>query len=229
MRILLTNDDGCQAAGLDTLRQTLMPLGQVLVVAPNDPQSGVGHRVTTRTPLRLQQLGDCRYCVDGTPADCVRIGLSYLAPEVDWVIAGINAGANLGTDTYPSGTVAAAREAAILGKPAIAVSQYISRGGAIDWPLTGQMTGHVLRRLMSETLPAGHFWNVNLPHPLVPEAIPEIVYCDLETQPHRFRFREQQGLLHYEGILQERFRNDGTDVAVCLGGAISITRLGLRP
>ena len=113
MKIVLTNDDGIEAPGLDALFHCVLPLGDIIIVAPQKAQSGIAHRVTTRAPIRVNQIGQNRYRVEGTPADCSRIALKEIASDADWLISGINAGANLGSDVYNSGTVAAAREAAI--------------------------------------------------------------------------------------------------------------------
>ena len=166
MKIILTNDDGIDAPGLETLANCVRNFGDLLIVAPAAAQSGIGHRITVRTPIRVDQIDTDVYRVEGTPADCSRIALKQLATDADMVIAGINPGANLGSDVYNSGTVAAAREAAILGCPAIAVSQYISKDQKIDWDITGQHAGPVLKMLINYRLPRAHFWNVNLPHPL---------------------------------------------------------------
>ena len=134
MLLILTNDDGIEAPGLAALTASVAAMGQPLVVAPAEPQSGIGHRVTVRSALTLYQENSDRYRVEGTPADCARVALKLVAPNADWLIAGINPGANLGSDIYNSGTVAAAREAAILGYRAIAVSQYIAPDVTVDWP-----------------------------------------------------------------------------------------------
>src|SRR5690606_6623275 len=106
---LLTNDDGIDAAGLAALEQAVASLGEYVVLAPADYQSGCSHRVTTDRPLSLTALGGRRHQLDGTPTDCTRVGLSHLCPQAQWVISGINDGANLGADVYHSGTVAAVR------------------------------------------------------------------------------------------------------------------------
>src|SRR5436189_111472 len=109
------------------------------------PDSGCGHRVTTDGPIRLMKRSDTRWAIDGTPADCVRVALAKLAPDVAWVLAGINHGGNLGADVYHSGTVAAVREAAFHGKPAIAFSQYCKRGHEIDWQRASRWAALVLK------------------------------------------------------------------------------------
>src|SRR5262249_26291514 len=127
MRFLLTNDDGVDAPGLKVLFVAAEPLGDAVVVAPAEHHSGCSHQVTTRQPLRVAEHAARRFAVDGTPADCVRVALHALAPAAEWVLSGINAGGNLGADVYVSGTVAAAREAVLHGRPAVAVSQYLKR------------------------------------------------------------------------------------------------------
>ena len=117
MRILLTNDDGIDAPGLEALRQAAAPLGEVVLVAPLDTLSGCSHRVTTDHPVRVHERGPGRYAIDGTPADCARVGLYGLARDAAWVLSGVNAGGNLGADVWHSGTVAAAREAVLHGWP----------------------------------------------------------------------------------------------------------------
>src|SRR5918997_3877352 len=121
--ILVTNDDGVHAAGLAALARALEPLGDVYVIAPEREQSACGHALTLHRPLRVQPLGDRRFAVNGTPSDCVNLGVLGFLPERPVLIAsGINHGSNLGDDVTYSGTVSAAMEATLLGVPAIAVS-----------------------------------------------------------------------------------------------------------
>jgi 5'/3'-nucleotidase SurE len=147
LKIVLTNDDGIDSPGLDALVKCVRQLGEAIIIAPQHAQSGIAHRVTTRDPIRIHRLGKNRHSVDGTPADCARIALKVIAPDASWLISGINAGANLGSDVYNSGTVAAAREAAILGYPAVAVSQYIAKNQQVEWAITGYHTQRVLQML----------------------------------------------------------------------------------
>ncbi|MDJ0988062.1 MAG: 5'/3'-nucleotidase SurE [Desulfobacterales bacterium] len=228
MRIVITNDDGIDAPGLDTLHQCVRRLGNVVIVAPRQPQSGIAHRVTARDPIRFDQVGPDRFCIDGTPADCARIALKRLAPDAGWLIAGINPGANLGSDVYNSGTVAAAREAAILGCRAIAISQYIARDQKIDWAATAYHSLPVLRMLLDRDLMPGHFWNINLPHPLSKKAKVAHEFCGLDTHPHDYTYDQQGDTLVYRGIIHNRPRDAGKDVAVCFDeGKIAITRLAV--
>ena len=125
LRILITNDDGWDAEGLAVLKSVAARLGDVVVLAPRDPHSYAGHRVTEDSALHLAETAPGEFSLSGTPADCVRVGLTSIFDDIDWVLAGVNRGGNLGSDLFTSGTVAAAREAAYLGKPAIAISQYV--------------------------------------------------------------------------------------------------------
>ncbi len=183
--------------------------------------------MTTHQPIQITPDGHGHLAVAGTPADCVRLAVFSLAPEVRWVLSGINAGGNLGTDVFSSGTVAAAREAAIRGVPGIAVSHYIAKGRSIDWPRAIRWTARVLRMLMAEPWKPGTFWNVNLPH-LAPESDePTIVFCPLDPSPLPLAYRLEGGIATYTGNYQGRARRSGADVAVCLGGQIAVTLLRL--
>ena len=129
--LLVTNDDGIDAAGLAALVSAVAHLGRVVVVAPDRERSGAGHALTLGRPLRVRSRGEDRFEVDGTPTDCVHLGVFNLTggrpPQL--VLSGINRGANLGDDVLYSGTVAAAIEGRFLGLPAIAVSLVLSDGG----------------------------------------------------------------------------------------------------
>ena len=225
MKIVLTNDDGIDAPGLDKLFQIVRKIGDPVVVAPQAGQSGVGHRVTTHSPIPVEHLGHNRYSVGGSPADCVRVALKHFAPDAGWLIAGINPGANLGSDVYQSGTVAATREAAILGYPGIAISQYIAKDQQVDWEITGHHAQAILKVLLAKKLPAGNYWNVNLPHPLEYDSAPEYVFCETDKNPHKYSYHRNGNDFVYQGTIHERPRDPGKDVAVCFGGDIAITQL----
>lgn len=228
LKIVLTNDDGIDAPGLDALVQCLRKLGKAIIVAPQHAQSGIAHRVTTRDPIRINRLGQNRHSVDGTPADCARIALKVIAPDANWLISGINAGANLGSDVYNSGTVAAAREAAILGYRAVAVSQYIAKDQQVNWAITGYHAQRVLQMLFGRDPGSGYFWNVNLPHPLRMDSEIAYQFCGLDTHPHKYVYRQTGAELFYDGSIHERPRDPGKDVAVCFDkGQIAITRIAV--
>jgi len=225
MKFLLTNDDGIDAPGLEALREAAAPLGEVVLVAPLDTLSGCSHRVTTEHPVRVHARGPGRYAIDGTPADCARVGLYALARDAAWVLSGVNAGGNLGADVHHSGTVAAVREAVLHGWPGVAFSHYRKRGRAIDWAAAAARTARVLRDLLERPLPEGTFWNVNLPHPAEGEPEPEAVFCRLDPTPLPLSFREEGGLLYYDGDYHARGRVEGADVDVCFRGNIAVTQV----
>ena len=128
IRILVTNDDGVHSAGVKMLAEALKPLGEVTVVAPLHEASAIGHALTLRRPLRLEQISERAFAVDGTPTDCVNIGVAtVLKSKPALVVSGVNKGWNLGDDVTYSGTVSGAFEGALLGIPSIAVSlQYVA-------------------------------------------------------------------------------------------------------
>ena len=227
MKFLLTNDDGIKAPGLAMLAQALSGLGKVVVVAPTDPLSGCSHQVSTDRPLQVTEIAAGWHAVDGTPADCIRLGLLHLAPDADWVMAGINDGGNLGVDVYMSGTVAAVREAALFGKPGIAFSQYRRTREPAAWSATVPMVKRVVERLREPPLEPGAFWNVNFPDPETRDETPEIVICPLDFSHLPVRYEIQSGRFHYRGIYQERANKQGADVNVCFSGRIAVTQVRL--
>ena len=226
MRILLTNDDGWDAPGLAALKTAAAGFGDLVVLAPRDPHSYAGHRVTEHAPLLLAETAPGEFSLSGTPADCVRVALTTLFEDIDWVLAGINRGGNLGSDLFTSGTVAAAREAAFLGKPAIAISQYIRKGQPLDWSRSRDLTPGVLRTLLAREPAAKEYWNVNLPH-LESDEAAEIVFCDPDNQPLDVRFSREGSHLRFAGSYQGRPRSPGRDIELCFEGAITVSRLQL--
>ncbi|ANB03065.1 5'/3'-nucleotidase SurE [Ectothiorhodospira sp. BSL-9] len=163
MRILLSNDDGVHAPGLQQLAKTLRGRGQVTVVAPDRDRSGASNSLTLSRPLRATTLDNGDVRVDGTPTDCVHLALTgLLAEEPDMVISGINAGANLGDDVLYSGTVAAAMEGRFLGLPAIAVS-LAGQQQCKHYDSAAQVVLELLDRLRSIPLPSDTILNVNVP------------------------------------------------------------------
>ena len=226
MSLLLTNDDGIDASGLAALYELAHVWGMRTIVAPQVEQSGVGHRVTDRRPIAVQSRDSDRFAVDGTPADCARLGLLHLAPGTKWLLSGINAGGNLGSDIYMSGTVAAAREAALLGTPAVALSQYrclLDR--PLDWNRAAVWVTRVLESLFDEPLAPGEFWNVNLPDPDDPAANPEIVVCPVDPGHHAVAYQQTPSGWSYRGRYRERHRRPGCDVDICFSGHISVSRI----
>jgi len=227
--LLLTNDDGIDAPGLEALQAAAAGFGRLSVVAPTGPQSGCGHRVTTHEPIAVTPAGDDRLAVAGTPADCVRLALHHLVPDFSWVLAGINAGGNLGTDVYHSGTVAAVREAVIHGRPGIALSQYMARGRPIDWPAAARRAAAVLDKILAIPWEPGTFWNVNLPHPEPGALEPGIVFCPLDPSPLPLAYHVADDHALYRGDYQKRVRQRSSDVDICFRGQIAVTLIRLNP
>jgi 5'-nucleotidase len=226
VRILVTNDDGWDAPGLAALKTLAAQLGDVFVLAPRDPHSYAGHRVTTDCPLVLAETGRQEFTLTGTPADCVRLGVSTLFPEIDWVLSGINRGGNLGADLFTSGTVAAVREAALLGRPGIAVSQYVRKSVVLDWDRSVELALPVIAELIAEGCPPKGYWNVNLPHLDAGESA-AVIRCDPDNEPLDIRFRQEGDRFHYSGSYRERRRTPGRDTELCFGGSITVSRLRL--
>ncbi len=278
MIYLITNDDGIEADGLKVLVEAAAARcaadgsGQVVVVAPAEQLSECGHRVTTGKALRVERRAAGRYAVQGTPADCVRVALLEILPgmgvavnahceapkgecgdstvgrEDVCVLSGVNESGNLGVDVYISGTVAAAREAAIWGVRAAAISQYRRRGAAgkiidADWGRARVMTERVLEWIAAgaargRELKHGEFWNVNLPAVDGKLEVdskkleagggkleePRIVVCERSREPLPVKYaREGEQLRYLTGRYHGRRREAGSDVEVCFGGGISVT------
>jgi 5'-nucleotidase len=221
--LILTNDDGWDAPGLLALKQASRGLGRCHIVAPIGPFSGCGHRVTTDGPIVVTRTGEECLAVAGTPADCVRLALHHLAPRPTWLLSGINAGGNLGTDIHHSGTAAAAREAAIHGVPGIALSQYMARGRAVDWNRAAQWATAVLLRLMAQQWEPGTFWNVNFPRLEPGEPDPDVIFCPADPSPLPLLYRVDGDRSVYAGDYQSRQRLPGRDVDICFGGRIAVT------
>ena len=228
MSLILTNDDGIDAPGIQALLKAVEQSAissQTIIAAPQGHLSGCGHQVTTATPLSLQRRSDTAYAIAGTPADCVRLSISHICPELKWVLSGINAGGNMGVDSYISGTVAAVREAAMHGIKGIAISQYKKKGLEYNWDNSTKWTAKLLTDLFNRPLPPGDFWNVNLPH-LPPEAgEPEVVFCRPCNKPLPVNYRTEGDKFYYVGEYSSRERTPGSDVDVCLSGKISVTQL----
>ena len=170
--ILVINDDGVHAAGIAALADSLRPLGDVVVVAPDRERSAASHALTLHAPLRIREVTAGEYAVDGTPADCVYLGaLQILDRKPDLVVAGINHGSNIGDDVTYSGTVAAAIEGTILGIPSFAISQEAksdvprgSGGGRFDFGNAGVVAREIAGRVLEQGLPAADILlNVNVP------------------------------------------------------------------
>ena len=168
MRILLTNDDGIHAEGLQVLERIARKLAdEVWVVAPETDQSGYAHSLSLSEPLRLRKLGEKHFAVRGTPTDCVIMGVRRLLPEPpDLILSGINSGSNIADDITYSGTVAGAMEGALLGIQSVALSQaYNVENGEriVPYETTEALAPALLEKLLAVDLPTGTFLNLNFP------------------------------------------------------------------
>lgn len=201
MRILVSNDDGVHAWGLQVLYQHLRKLGDVWVVAPLDEKSTTGHSLTIHKPLRVQKLENGFYGVSGSPADCVYIGIREVMKQMpDVVISGINRGGNLGQDIYYSGTVSAAREACILGIPAIAVSTNVDykkkkEDKKIHFDTAAKAVVKLLKTMPYESIPKHTLINVNAP--------------DVPFTKIKGFMPARQGFRYYSGTVLKRMDHRG--------------------
>jgi 5'-nucleotidase len=245
MRVLLTNDDGIEAEGLQTLRRALLDVpdvSEVVVVAPDGNRSAMARSITTRRPLWVEEVdfgdGTRGYATDGTPVDCVRLAslglIEGFEPEV--VVSGINHGSNLGDDITYSGTVAAAFEGVLLGLPAIAVSQQsvareldFREGRQFDFTVAARFVADIVGELDDVPLRKGTMLNVN-----VPAGEPNgVVVARLGKRIYRDRL----DLAEQEGDRRRRYwiygdspgyeDEPGTDLAAVAAGTIAVTPLHL--
>jgi 5'-nucleotidase len=163
-RILLTNDDGINSDGLIKLEEALKEVGDVYTVAPASEMSGASHSLTLARPLRIRQIDNRHWTIDGTPTDCVMLALHKIIPEEERphiCVSGINHGGNLGDDATYSGTVAGALEATILGVPGIAFS-LVARE-TFDFTEAAHFAVTAVRKVLQEGLPEGTLLNINIP------------------------------------------------------------------
>jgi 5'-nucleotidase len=167
MRILVTNDDGIHAPGLKACEEIARALSdEVWIVAPEQDQSGVSHSLSLNDPLRLREVGENKYAVKGTPTDCVIMGARHVMPSMpELVISGVNRGRNAAEDVLYSGTVAAAKEAAVLGIPSFALSQAFTSASKQQphWKTAVQHGPDIIRKVLKEGIPRDVLVNINFP------------------------------------------------------------------
>jgi 5'-nucleotidase len=240
MRVLLTNDDGIEAAGLQSLRKALLQLPgiELAVIAPDGNRSAMARSITTRRPLWVQEVdfddGTVGYATDGTPVDCVRLARLGLVEgfKAELVVSGINHGSNLGDDITYSGTVAAALEAIVLGLPGIAVSQQSNAleldfraAVAFDFTVAAAFTARLVTELENVPLPQGTLLNINVPGS-EPDGVEvarlgkrvyrdELALVDEETAGRR--------LYRIYGDASYEREETGTDIAAVANGQIAVT------
>ncbi|OGQ04048.1 MAG: 5'/3'-nucleotidase SurE [Deltaproteobacteria bacterium RIFCSPLOWO2_12_FULL_44_12] len=160
--ILVSNDDGFYSEGIKVLAAHLKGLGKVITVAPDQERSAASHSLTLHRPLRVKKLKEDVYAVDGTPTDCITLGVKEILPRTpDLIVSGINKGANLGDDVHYSGTVSAAVEGGIMGIPSIAISLMSREGGHFE--TAAHFAVKLAKKVLEEGLPSGVILNVNVP------------------------------------------------------------------
>jgi 5'-nucleotidase len=237
VRILLTNDDGISARGLQAARRALVELDdvEVDVIAPDSNRSAIGRGITTRAPLTVEEVtfddGRVGYATDGTPVDCVRFAeLGLVGGRPDLIVSGINHGANLGDDITYSGTVAAALEGIILGIPAVALSQQSSAGGLgyvsgkFDFKVGAAFTAQLVARLLREPMPEATLINVNFPTG-EPSGV-EVTKLGKRIYNDELKLvEEKDGRRHYEiyGWQPGYEEIEGTDLHAVANGRIAVT------
>ncbi len=161
--ILVTNDDGIHSQGILVLAKALREMGDVFVVAPDREKSAVAHSLTLHRPLRVERIKKKLFAVDGTPADCVHIGVNTILPQrPHLVVSGINKGSNLGDDIIYSGTVSAAFEGTLLGMPSFAIS--LASSSDFKFDVAARFAVRVARSIIKRGLPKDTFLNVNVPN-----------------------------------------------------------------
>ncbi|MYF07736.1 MAG: 5'/3'-nucleotidase SurE [Rhodospirillaceae bacterium] len=233
-RILVTNDDGVNAPGLDILAGIARAFSEdVWIVAPEQEQSGAGHSLTLRRPLRMTQRGDRRYSVDGTPTDCVLMAVGHLLKDrkPDLALSGINRGGNLGEDLTYSGTVAAAMEGTLTGVPSIALSQVYEDGARPDWETAHRFAPDIVRRLVEAGWPDGVLINVNFPAggPAAVRGSQVVGLGRRKVGDHLVERRDPRGVPYYwiGSLRNEEPNRPQTDLAAVMEGYIAITPVHL--
>ena len=239
MRVLLTNDDGIQAEGLQALRRALVGVEGIdlAVIAPDGNRSAIGRGITTRRPLWVEEVdfgdGTVGYATDGTPVDCVRFAALGLVEgfQAELIVSGINHGSNLGDDISYSGTVAAAIEGIVLGLPAIAVSQQsLARemdfrlGRTFEFEAAAAFTARVVAEIEDVPLPSGTLLNVNFPG----GEIRGVEVARLGKRIYRDELvlqDEESGRRQYRiyGDAPDYERQEGTDLAAVADGRVAVT------
>ncbi len=224
-RILITNDDGIHSEGIAALESSLRIIGEVYVVAPESEMSGASHSLTLARPLRIRQIDERHWTVDGTPTDCVTLALNQiLAPDLrpDLCASGINHGANLGDDATYSGTVAGALEATILGVPGLAFSLTANRSH--DFRESVLIVREIAMKALREGLPIGTLLNINIPKGK-PRGLKVTKQGFKTARPVISEHIDPRGKPYYWiGEVREGFRAEGgTDFEAIDEGFVSIT------
>jgi 5'-nucleotidase len=232
--IVVTNDDGIRAGGLDALAAAAEELGEVWVIAPETEQSAMAHALTLHHPLRIRQYSERRFSIDGTPTDCVFFAALHLCPRRPAIVlSGVNRGANVGDDVTYSGTVSAALEGVIMGFPGIASSLVVRDDGPRDYGPAARYTVELARDVLARGLPPKVYLNVNVPQ-MPEEAIKGVRVTTLGHRMYDDRIvvcEDPRGRAYYwiGGKGFEASDIPGSDCNAVLDGYISVTPLYVDP
>ena len=224
-KILITNDDGIHADGIAALENSLKEIGDVYVIAPAAEMSGASHSLTLARPLRIRQIDERHWTVDGTPTDCVLLALNQILKEdqmPDICASGINHGPNLGDDATYSGTVAGAMEATILGVPGLAFSLAVGRNQ--DFTESAKVAQELTQKALQEGIPRGTLLNINIPKG-VPQGIRIAKQGYKNARPVVSEHIDPRGKLYYWiGEQRDGFHPEGnTDLEAINDGFVSVT------
>lgn len=231
-RILITNDDGIHSDGIQIVAKAMESVGEVWIIAPDRERSAVSHSFTMNHPIRVTQLAERTFIIDGTPADCVMFGTrGFLEHTPELVVSGINRGPNLGIDTVYSGTVAAAHEGHLCGVPSFAISMDVARNGEPFIFETGAKFAQILAQdILSRHMPDGSFLNVNVPN-LPWDQLQGVAITRLGQRIYRDRIirrEDPQGRDYFwiGGEAPTWVKAEGTDFHALEEDKISVTPLG---
>ncbi len=233
MQILLTNDDGIYAPGLAALERALQRLGKVCVVAPATEQSGVGHSITYLTPLLIKDVfihdEHWGWAVEGSPADCVKIGISELSPQTpDLIVSGINGGLNAGINVLYSGTVAASIEGAFFGITSVAVS--LEFGENAPFEEAADVAVDVIERVLAQKKEGPELLNLNIPIAALEKNPPEVCVVPMDMKQHweKFERRSDPSGRPYYWLTGRPVPQDEeglTDLSAIARGCVALTPL----
>ncbi|AKI00485.1 5'-nucleotidase; exopolyphosphatase; 3'-nucleotidase [Hoeflea sp. IMCC20628] len=235
MRILITNDDGIHAEGLEVLERIARTLSDdVWIVSPETDQSGLAHSLTLSEPLRLREVREKTFALRGTPTDCVIMAIKRLMdPAPDLVLSGVNSGQNVADDVTYSGTVAGAMEGTLLGIRSIAISQaYTFKDGRImPWDVVESLAPALLKKLIKIDLPAGTLLNLNFPNCPVDE-VKGVVVTDQGQLTHGLSIEEREDGRGFPYFWLKFGRRDfspeaNSDIKAISNGYVSVTPLKL--
>lgn len=234
MRILVTNDDGINAPGLEILEKIAQAISKdVWVVAPEQEQSGAGHSLTLHTPVRLRKIAAKRYAVLGTPTDCVLLAAKevMVKHKPDLILSGVNRGSNAGDDVTYSGTIAAAMEGCILGVPSIALSLLYDDAEKIQWAMAVKFAPDIIKKLLKQKWPKESLININFPD-CVAAKVKGVMVCAQGKRKMNIKLAERvdpKGRPYYwlGGERDNTPEKPGVDLDYLNKGYITITPIGM--